>query len=147
VLRGYLSSFGIASPPRLEPDRPRTDETLAEILTKLPLERPRPSLVYVWSPMPDPVRRKTVSEALGRYGKRRVDLRWVRPRLDDGFFDGGSLVSGAVSYAVSLRAETAEKAGERALRRLGISVERIRSLVVTRAGATEPPPKDSASGR
>jgi uncharacterized protein (DUF58 family) len=140
VLRGYLSSFGISSPARLEPDRPRTDETLAETLAKLPLERPRPSLVYVWSPAPDPAKRKVVAEALARHSRRRVELRWVRPHLDDALPRTQIGVEGAVSYAVSLRAQASEKLGERALRRLGVTVDRVRTLVVQRPATAEPEP-------
>lgn len=144
ALRAYLSAFGVPSPPRLEPDRPRTDETLVEVIAELPRLRPRPSLVYVWSPAPDPVRRKQVVEALKMHARRRTEFRWVRMRLDDGIARSGGSVERAVADAVALRAHVAETAGEVALRRLGATVERVRPLASLRSQVTgEGPPVDA----
>ena len=137
ALRGYLSAFGVPSPPRLEPDRPRTDEVLGSILTELSHERPHPSLVYVWSPAPDPVKRPVVTEALRKLGRRRFDLRWVRLQLEDGIVRSGSDLADAVGHAVALRARAGETVGEHALRKMGVSVERVRPR--TRARQSLPP--------
>lgn len=133
ALRGYLAAFGVPSPPRLEPDRPRTDETLRDVLSELPRLRPRPSLVYVWSPAPDPIRRKLVVEALQKHVRRRVEFRWVRMRLDDAIPRSGGPVQRAIAEAVALRARVAETAGEVALRRMGATVERVRPLASVRS--------------
>lgn len=135
-LRGYLSAFGIPSPPRLEPDRPRTDETLGNFLVELFLERPRPSLVYVWSPAPDPLRRPAVLESLAKHSRRRLELRWVRLELERGIPEGVGAVSRAAGVAVGLRARLAQTVGERALRRLGVSVERVRPRTITKTDVT-----------
>jgi uncharacterized protein (DUF58 family) len=132
ALRAYLSAFGIPSPPRLEPDRPRTDETLARTLSELAIERPHPSIVYLWSPMPDPERRSLITEALTRFPRRKVDLRWVRPRLEDSVPGASGDVERAVAYAVGERARLSETVGERALRKLGVGVERVRQRAHTR---------------
>jgi hypothetical protein len=133
ALRGYLSAFGVPSPPRLEPDRPRTDQTLADIVSELPSLRPRPSLVYVWSTAPDPIRRKVVVESLRKHVRRRLEFRWVRMRLDEALPRVGGVVQRAVADAVGLRARVAETAGELALRRMGAIVERIRPLASVRS--------------
>lgn len=139
MLRGYLSAFAIPSPPRLEPDRARADETIAEFLGGLSSERPRPSLVYVWSPAPEPGKRGVVLEALHKHGRRRMEIRWVRLELQKGFFPPKGPVGVAVHRAVALRAEVAQAVGERALRRLGVHVERVRPRA-TGLGDHEPPP-------
>jgi uncharacterized protein (DUF58 family) len=139
ALRGYLSAFGIPSPPKLERERPRTDATLARALADLALERPRPSLVYVWSPAPDPARRAVVTDALASHARRRVEFRWVRLRLAESMPRFTSEVGRAAAHAVALRAETVESVGERALRRMGVTIERIRPLSVARTARTTSP--------
>ena len=103
------------------------------MLSELPRLRPRPSLVYVWSPAPDPIRRKVVVESLKKHVRRRIEFRWVRMRLDDAPPRSGGAVERAVAGAVALRARVAEAAGEIALRRLGATVERIRPLASVRS--------------
>jgi hypothetical protein len=138
TLRGYLSAFGIPSPPRLEPDRPRTDETLAGLLAELPRQKPHPSLVYVWSPAPDPDKRTLVTDALKKHARRRVEIRWVRPELEDAIERGSGAVASAVSAAVATRARVGEAIGEHALRRLGVTVERVRPRVIMRPTSVVP---------
>jgi uncharacterized protein (DUF58 family) len=139
ALRGYLSAFGLPSPPRLEPDRARTDEVLAEVIAGLALERPHASLAYIWSPAPEPVRRARVMDALQKHGRRRVELRWVSLRLEEGISRGGTEVADAVGHAVALRARLGESVGERALRKLGVAVERIRARSIIRTEPSAPP--------
>jgi uncharacterized protein (DUF58 family) len=141
TLRAYLSAFGIPSPPRLEPDRPRTDETLAELLAELPRQKPHPSLVYVWSPAPDPDKRSVVTNALKKHARRRVEIRWVKPELEEAIALGKGAVAEAVSAAVATRARVGEAIGEHALRRLGVTIERVRPRAITRPAASP----DSAS--
>jgi uncharacterized protein (DUF58 family) len=52
-LRRYLASYGISSPPRIEHDKGRATLLLVQALDRATSEKPRPSLVYVWSPPPD----------------------------------------------------------------------------------------------
>src|SRR4051812_36263228 len=81
-LRRYLLAFGLSCPARLEPDRPRTDQELARVLSELSRGKPRASLIYVWSPAPDPATRSGLEQALAKQPKRRHELRWVPMRLD-----------------------------------------------------------------
>jgi uncharacterized protein (DUF58 family) len=139
ALRGYLSAFGIPSPSRLEPDRPRTDDTLAALFAELPRLRPHPSLMYVWSPMPDPEKRGILTDALRKHARRRVELRWVRLELEEAIERGSGSVAHAVHSAVALRARVGEAVGEHALRRLGVTVEKIRPRSLARVSITPPP--------
>jgi uncharacterized protein (DUF58 family) len=132
TLRGYLSAFGLTAPPRLEPERPRTDDTLAAAIAELPLDRPRPSLAYVWSPTPDPEKRPAVAAALRKLPRRRLELSWVRLKLDDGVHAGADPVVTAVAHAVVLRANVTESVGERALRKLGVPSVRLRPRPITK---------------
>lgn len=126
ALRRYMSAFGLHSPARLEPDRPKTDLQIAEALTRIARERPRASVVYVWSPAPEANNRPEIERALNQYPRRRIDLRWVSLQHEPSIPREPDPVSRAVADAVSLRARTAQARGELALRRLGIRVEHLR---------------------
>ncbi len=140
ALRRYLSSFGIHAPARLEPDRPKTDVQIAEALARIERERPRASVVYVWSPPPEAESRPEIERALTRYPRRRIDLRWVPMQLEQGIPRSKDAVSVAVADAVSLRARAAQRRGELALRRLGIRVEHLKPLHASRmASETDEP--------
>ncbi len=125
VLRRYLAAFGLGSPPRLEPDRPRTDTEIARALLKLDERRQRPSVVYLWSPSPDPLARPQL-ERLLRQLRRRPELRWVAIDLGTGLPIGDQPLSALVFEALGQRARVALARGERALRHLGIRVEPVR---------------------
>jgi hypothetical protein len=125
-LRRYLSAFGLGSPARLEPDRPRTDAELGRLLTKLGREKKRPSLVYLWSPPPDPTTRPALEHGLRALPRRRFELRWMSMRLDAGIPVAKSGVPHVVSDTVSMRARAALRRGENALRRLGIRIGGVR---------------------
>jgi uncharacterized protein (DUF58 family) len=126
ALRRYLEAFGIGSPPRMEPERSRTDAQLAEALKALRSTKPRPSVIYMWSPPPDPARRAELQRALRKHPRRRIDLRWITMDPTASLPTGGTLQS-AVAFAVAERAEVARARGERALRRFGVKVEQLRS--------------------
>jgi hypothetical protein len=120
---------------------------LVEALARTERERPRASVVYVWSPPPEAESRPEIERALARYPRRRIDLRWVPMQLEQGMGRGTGVVSTAVVTAVSLRARTAQRRGELALRRLGIRVEHLKPLHAARVaadtaetGAEKPPP-------
>ena len=127
ALRRYLEAFGVYSPPRLEPERHKTDVQLAAALQRLARERPKPSVVYLWSEPPDPAHRPEIHRALLRHPRRRIDLRWVSMTHDDSIPRAGSPTADAVGYAVAMRARAAEQRGQRALRRVGVRAVRIRS--------------------
>jgi len=126
-LRRYLLSFGLSCPARLEPDRPRTDQEILRVLSELGRSKPRPSLIYVWSPTPDPTSRGVFERALGRQVKRKHELRWVPMRFDLDLDRAASGASDAVLAALGTQARAAHVRGLGALARLGIHVERLRS--------------------
>ncbi len=125
VLRKYLASFGIESPPRGDPERPRTDEAIARFLDRLPTRKPRPSLVHVWSPPPDHARKDLV-RAVGKLRRIGAQIRWMPTRQEHSVSLGPDVVSQVVSDAVVLRSKTARQRGERVLARMGIKVQRVR---------------------
>jgi len=134
-LRRYLLAFGLSCPARLEPDRPRTDHELIRVLNELGRSKPRPSLIYVWSPTPDPTSRGALERALAHHGKRRYELRWVPMRFDLDLGHAAPGSSDAVLTALIAQARAAHERGVHALARLGIKVLRSRS--VTRVGLTQ----------
>jgi len=126
-LRRYLLAFGLGSPARLEPDRPRTDQELVRVLTSIGRERPRPSLIYVWSPTPDPLTRGVLERALAARPKRRSELRWVPMRIDVDLARASGVSSEAIVTSLGVQAKVAHDRGVRALGRLGIRIERVKS--------------------
>ena len=133
ALRRYLEAFGIGSPPRMDPERSQTDTQLVEALADLRRAKPRPSVVYMWSPPPDPTQRAKLHRALRKHPGRRVDLRWITMDPTASLPTRGTLQH-AVAFAVAERAKVAQSRGERALRRFGVKVERLR-----------PPPRSTRS--
>lgn len=136
TLRSYLAAFGMSSPPRLEAERPRTDARLAAALERVIRDKPRASIVYVWSVAPDLGARPDLGRALARFPRRSVDLRWLSMHLEPGIPRTGSATMEAVGDAVRVRALVAQERGEHELRRQGIRVERA----LPRAAALAPPP-------
>jgi hypothetical protein len=126
-LRRYLLAFGLSSPSRLEPDRARTDLELLRVLKEMSRGRPRPSLIYVWSPTPDPTNRNLFERGLSGLPKRRHELRWVPMRFDQDLERAAPEASEAVLTALAAQARAAHERGVRALSRLGIRIERLRS--------------------
>jgi len=126
-LRRYLLAFGLSAPARLEPDRPRTDQELLRLLSEISRGKPRPSLIYVWSPTPDPTNRGALERGLAQQIKRRHELRWVPMRFDVELASAAPGTSDAVHAALTAQAKAAHERGLRVLVRLGIKVERLRS--------------------
>jgi uncharacterized protein (DUF58 family) len=119
-LRGYLAAFGLGSPARIEPDRPRTDSELARLLVRLGRERQKPTLVYLWSPAPDPETRPALERALSTLPRRHFQLNWMSVPLDAGIAADATGIPRVVAETVSLRAQAAVRRGELALRKLGV---------------------------
>ena len=136
-LRRYLLAFGLSVAARLEPDRPRTDQELVRVLAELSRGKPRASLIYVWSPTPDPTSRGALERALGNQLKRRHELRWVPMRYDIELERAAPGSSPPVLAALGAQARAAHERGARALARLGIRIERLRSAA--RVDLTLPP--------
>ncbi len=126
TLRRYVAAFGLGSPARLEPDRPRTDAELGRLLQKLTREKRRPTLVYLWSPAPDPTTRPALERSLRSLPRRRFELRWMSVPLEVGIPTALSGIPRVVAETVSLRAHAARRRGEASLRRLGIRVGNAR---------------------
>jgi len=120
-LRHYLSSFGIESPPRASGEREQSEPTLAVALEHLAVERPRPSVVYVWAPAP--LNPSGFARALSALRRRHIDLRWSLPSHDLAN-PGGSESSGFVEVLTAevarMRASASRMKDERVLRRLGV---------------------------
>jgi uncharacterized protein (DUF58 family) len=120
-LRHYLSSFGIESPPRASGERERSESTLAAALEQLAVQRPRPTVVYVWAPAP--LNPAGLAKALSALRRRRIDLRWSLPSHDlaNPRGQGSSKFVAVVTAEVArMRAIASRMKGERALRRLGV---------------------------
>ena len=126
IFRTYLESFGIGSPHRLGPDRAEVDEQLAQALGRLRAARPRPSLIYVWSPLAEPSTRGRLVDIVARIRSRRTELVWVAVPETDGLSRGGDY-DALVARTLSRRAELAQHRAERALRELRVRVEHFRS--------------------
>ncbi len=130
-LRSYLAEFGIYSPPRLEPERARTDETITRSLARLLYEKPRASIVYVWSPAPSAERLPRLEVALAKLPVRRLDVRWIATEQAAGIPTEGSAMAQPVADAIGIRTRVARERGEIALRRWGLRVHRVRKRAQT----------------
>jgi hypothetical protein len=97
----------------------------------------RPSLVYLWSPAPDPLSRPNL-ERLLRHLRRRPELRWIATDMTAGLPADPSPIAAVVRDALDQRARVALRRGERALRHLGVRVEHVR-----RRHLVEPPASDA----
>ncbi len=124
-LRRYLAAFGIHAPPRMEPERAKTDVSLAQALRRLLHERPRPSVVYIWSPPPSYERVPELERTLAAMPTRRLDVRWVCMAAEQSIPREGSRLAEPVADALGIRLRIARERGELALRRWGLRVQRI----------------------
>lgn len=148
TLRKYLGAFGIACAARQEAEGQRTEPAMADALTKILKGRPKASIIYVWSPLAELGARPNVEEAISRFPRRKVELRWV------GSHYGPSLpredrLGEAIADAMMVREQISRIKGEAALRRLGVRVEKLKVRHVSADGApastrgTLPPPRPS----
>src|SRR5690606_25468338 len=112
---------GIGAAPRQEPERVATDRTLSAVLAKIGREKPRPSLLVIWSPSPDLSARTDVQQALSRLPRRRARVLWVPMSFELGL-PRTDWVAEAVAEALSLRERAQDARGERGLRQLGVRV-------------------------
>ncbi|MEO8182729.1 MAG: DUF58 domain-containing protein [Deltaproteobacteria bacterium] len=119
VLRSYLAAFGVSAPPRLEPERPRTDALLSEAIASHCKQRVS-SLVYVLSPLPDPERLAVLGPVLRQARRTRTQLRWLHAAELPGLEPSLDVSSEIARTAARLRTETERRAAELGLRRLGI---------------------------
>lgn len=120
-LRRYMACFGMESPPRLEPDRPKTDLAMVRALERIAELRPRASVVHVVSPAPDEAE-EPLAKAVRRLSRRGVRVEWVATRHERSIETSGAPWAAIVADAVAVRARVARERGERVLRRLGVRV-------------------------
>lgn len=123
-LRQYLAAFGVESPPRAEPDHPRTAAAMVGALERIRRERrPRASVVYVAGVAPGT---EELGSAVKKLVQRGVAVRWLLPRFLPSV---EALRTGRAETSVLLRAmETRMRVGAeraaRVVRRLGARLER-----------------------
>jgi hypothetical protein len=126
LLRTHLARFGLSSPPRQEPEGPRTDLTLAALLDRCLLERPRPSIVHIWAPLPPLAPRPALQAALQRRPRRGARVLWVPMRFEPGL-PRDDVASDAIAEALSIQVQIAQREGFGVLRALGVRPETIRT--------------------
>jgi len=128
-LRRYLACYGISSPPRIEHDKGRPAGLLVQALDRAASEKPRPSLVYVWSPAPDGTS-PALAHCVRKLLRRGITLRWIAARYEGAIEAGSDELARVVADAVLTRTRVARERGERILRSMGVRVvRRERSLV------------------
>lgn len=125
VLRRYLASFGIESPPRTEPEHRRTEEAMIRFLDRLSQRKPHPSIVHVWSPAPDHPKAELVL-AIAKLRRRSARVYWIPARAEQAVAMGNGGVASVVTEAVVLRSRAARERGERSLGAIGVKVERVK---------------------
>jgi uncharacterized protein (DUF58 family) len=126
VLRQYMAAFGLYAPPRIEPERQHTDAQIARALIRVRRERPRASIVYVWSPPPDTFARAELERALRKFPKRQLELFWISMDHEPSVPRSDAMQAAAVADAVAIRVRIARERGERLLRAMGLRVTRVR---------------------
>jgi uncharacterized protein (DUF58 family) len=124
ALRNYLEAFGLGSSIRTGPDRLEVDELLVQSLTRARRERPEPTLIYLWSPPPELGSRARLVEAVARRRGRHAQVLWACLPVQSGI-DQPAGEAGVAGRTLTRRARLAAIQGERALRRLGVQVERV----------------------
>jgi uncharacterized protein (DUF58 family) len=127
-LRHYLACYGISSPPRVEHDKSRTAALLLQAVERAAVEKPRPSLVYVWSLAPDTAS-VLLTQTVRKLLRKGISVRWIPARHETARESESDDVARAVADAVLTRTRVARERGERVLRAMGVRiVRRERSL-------------------
>jgi len=122
-LRRYLACSGISTPPRLGSDRARAMALLIQGLERALTDKPRPSLVYVWSAPPEgPV--PPLATSIRKLLRRGISVRWIPAPIDRGVEPGPSEVERITAEAVVTRARVARVRGERMLLAMGVRLAR-----------------------
>jgi uncharacterized protein (DUF58 family) len=157
MLRRYLGSFGIDSPPRLSSDRKASAEVLISTLGTLAEARPRASIVHVLATSPEPSHHPALQAAIGRLRRRGSLVAWMLPDHvpslvvpvapsppagDDEPLPPPAFGPAAASAAeaVKLRAVVARRRAEEALSRMGARIEHPKHRA---ARPALPPPEPS----
>lgn len=124
-LRRYLAAFGVSSPARVDPERLRVDVEIIRLMERLRHQRPRPTLIYMWSDAPDETARPALSRSLAERKRRGLTWKWVLLRPSLGNLTDESSKALAVRDAFAIRQKLTLERGERSLQRLGIRLERL----------------------
>jgi hypothetical protein len=124
ILRGYLEAFGMGSPLRTGPDRLEADELLIAAMGRAQTFKPKPSLIYLWSPAPETGTRVGLVRAATRSRARRPQILWATLPVYAGMAPGSDY-SALVGRTLERRARLAARGAERALHRLGVHVEKF----------------------
>ncbi len=124
TLRQYLANFGIDSPPRIQPERPKSSLALASALQDTLLHRPRPSRLIICAPAPALPLEARLADALRLARRRHTRVSWVCVPLRLGAPNrGDDAVSRSVQWALQLRDGSAFSSCRRALRQFGVHVQ------------------------
>jgi uncharacterized protein (DUF58 family) len=169
ALRRYLASFGIESPPRIEPDRSEAERALVDALLYVAKVKPRASLVHVVAPAPDAAELAKLSDALRRVMRGGATVSWSSPSVDAAleppWGDPGSpppgdeeaplfprrapsafsLIAPIAAEAVRVRAHASQARCEAGLRRLGVKVVRVRRAAAAADSELSAPVLDGVS--
>jgi uncharacterized protein (DUF58 family) len=165
IMRRYLASFGIDSPPKTDTDRREAEAALEATLAHIAKAKPRASLVHVIAPPPDEIGLPKLGNALRQVMRGGATVSWSSPSLgpalappwedptarapeDD---DEEPLfrrprrselteVAPIVAAAVLARARAADARREAGLRRLGVRVIRVKHITLARDSEMAPSP-------
>ena len=121
-LRRYLACYGISSPPRVDDDKGRAVGRLVQALERAATDKPRPSLVYVWSAAPE-APSVALAQTVNKLVRRGVGIRWTTAR-HEGSLEGDDAFARVIADAVAVRAKIARERGERILRAMGVRLAR-----------------------
>ncbi len=158
VLRRYLASFGIDSPPKTGSERLATGETLVTVLGNLAKGKPRPSIVHVLAGSPELGTHPTLGQAVRRLKRLGTVVAWALPSFDPGLappwakprpeddeaevaideqvFDP---VAPQAARAVQIRAAVAQRKTEIALQKMGVRVQRVKPAHLPASRVAEAP--------
>jgi uncharacterized protein (DUF58 family) len=84
MLRRYLASYGIDSPPRSEPERREAGATLADTLLQISRTKPRASLIHVVAPAPEVMHHDALQQAARRLTRGGAMITWSMPHFEEG---------------------------------------------------------------
>ena len=120
-LRRYLACYGISSPPRIEHDKSRSAGLLVQALERAATEKPRPSLVYVWSEAPD-ASSLALAQTVRKLLRKGMSVRWISAKHEMTLGSESDDAARAVADAVLTRTRVARERGERLLRAMGVRI-------------------------
>lgn len=138
VFRQYMARYGMDAPPRLEPDRPKTDAQLLKALTDVLHHATRPSRIWICSPIPRAEQRPALMNGLRSYRGKHHQLSWLETPLDAGLAEPFTATASAVNNTLHLRSRAESMLGRKELIQLGIRCESPFPQVPTAHAAPAP---------